>query len=182
MKKLVSMALAAFLFAPGSGRSQTIALERGFKHLPDSVKPGCYYYWINDNVNAEGVVKDIQAMARVGIGRAYIGNVGFDGSPKYGAGKLFSDVWWKATTAAVSEGTRQKVDIGLFNSPGWSQSGGPWIKSTEAMRYLDSREIVVEGPKTITQAIPVGALWAGNSCGNVMAGCGGNGLSCAGLF
>ena len=29
---------------------------------------------------------------------------------------------------AIREGGRLGVDIALFNSPGWSQSGGPWIK------------------------------------------------------
>jgi len=66
-----------------------------------------------------------------------------------GPAKLFSDQWWDVTQAAMSAGTRNKVDIGLFNGPGWSQSGGPWVKPSGSMRYLDAQEISVEGPRKI---------------------------------
>lgn len=33
--------------------------------------------------------------------------------------------------------------MGIFNSPGWSQSGGPWVKPEEAMRDLTAQGIVV---------------------------------------
>ena len=42
------------------------------------------------------------------------------------------------------------IEIGIFNSPGWSQSGGPWVKPAEAMRYLTSSELLISGPKNIT--------------------------------
>ena len=38
------------------------------------------------------------------------------------------------------------IQIGIFNSPGWSQSGGPWVKPEEAMRNLVSMEMEISGP------------------------------------
>lgn len=38
-------------------------------------------------------------------------------------------------------------EIGIFNSPGWSQSGGPWVKADQAMRYLASSETRAKGPQ-----------------------------------
>ncbi len=152
----------AFVFLFIKSHSQTNALLQGFKTLPDSVKPGCYFYWISDNISQKGVVKDIEAMAKIGIGRAFIGNVGFEESEmslKYGEVKLFSDEWWKVTEAAISAGTKNRVNIGLFNSPGWSQSGGPWIKHTDAMRYLDGEEIHVEGPIKFSQQLKTKPLF-----------------------
>jgi hypothetical protein len=143
-------------------QAQTSSLLRGFQTPPDSVKPGCYFYWMSDNISAEGVVKDIEAMAKVGIGRAFIGNVGFEESEmhlKYGKVKLFSDEWWKVTKAAISTGARTGVDIGLFNSPGWSQSGGPWIKHTDAMRYLAGEEIQVDGPQQFSRKLTTKPLF-----------------------
>ena len=130
-------------------------LQQGFKTPPDSVKPSVYWYWMSDNISEQGVKKDIEAMAKVGIGRAFIGNIGY---PKeevpYGKVKLFSDEWWKITKTAITTATKNGVDIGLFNSPGWSQSGGPWIKPSQSMRYLSGDEIAVKGPVQLSQRMP----------------------------
>jgi hypothetical protein len=42
----------------------------------------------------------------------------------------------------------------LFNCPGWSMSGGPWIKPDQTMRYLVSSEIRVTGPMKFQQTLP----------------------------
>ncbi len=141
---------------------QSKLLDQNFKNPPLSYRPGCYYYWINNNISIEGVTKDIAAMAEAGIGRAFIGNVGFPEEEmflKYGTAKLFSREWWNVTNAAMNAGVKNGVDIGLFNSPGWSQSGGPWIKHTQAMRYLSSQEIVVEGARTINYRFETDSLF-----------------------
>jgi len=111
-------------------------LQKSFVTPPDSVKPSVYWYWMSDNISEAGVRKDIEAMKKIGIGRAFIGNIGY---PKeevpYGNVKLFSDEWWKITEAAITAATREGIDIGMFNSPGWSQSGGPWIKPEQTWFY-----------------------------------------------
>ncbi len=136
--------------------AQTSLIERNFTTPPDSVKPSVYYHWLNNNVSQQGVKNDIEAMAKVGIGRAFIANIGL--SPEEapsGNVKLFSDEWWKAIEQAIQTGKKEGVDIGLFNCPGWSQSGGPWIKPTETMRYLYSEEWQVKGGRPITQKLIV---------------------------
>jgi hypothetical protein len=129
-------------------------LEKGFRTPPDSVKPSVYWYWLSDNISQEGVAKDIEAMAEVGIGRAFIGNIGLNKEETaYGKVKLFSEEWWKVTETAIRTATQKGVDIGLFNSPGWSQSGGPWVKSTQTMRYLATSELSVKGPQKFAQKL-----------------------------
>ena len=118
----------------------------GFKVPPDSVKPYVYWYWVSDNISREGITKDLEAMAKVGIGEAFIGNIGLETVP-YGDVKVLSKEWWELTLFAITEGQRLGVDIGIFNSPGWSQSGGPWIPANKAMRYLVSTETVIDGGK-----------------------------------
>ena len=51
-------------------------LEEAFKTVPDSTKIGVDWYWIANNISAEGVVKDLQSMKKAGINRAFIGNIG----------------------------------------------------------------------------------------------------------
>ncbi len=60
-------------------------LEQGFVTPPDSVKPWVYWYWISDNISKEGITKDLEAMARIGIGEALIGNIGL---PEMSYGKI----------------------------------------------------------------------------------------------
>lgn len=133
------------------GRSQT--LEEAFRNSPDSSRPWCYWYWISDNVSKEGITKDLEAMARVGIGTALIGNQWFKDQPQ-GDIPVLSDNWWDLTLHAIREGRRTGVDIGMFNCPGWSQSGGPWVKPEQSMRYLASSEMRVSGPVKFSKAIP----------------------------
>ncbi|MDR3111200.1 MAG: hypothetical protein LBU65_16150 [Planctomycetaceae bacterium] len=128
-------------------------LQNGFQTPPDSIRPGVYWYWINDNISKEGVVKDLEAMHEIGIGRAFIGNIG-EQSGKYGSAKLLSDDWWDISHEALKTATRLGIEIGMFNSPGWSQSGGPWVKPERSMRYLAFSELKVTGAKTINEKIP----------------------------
>ncbi len=127
-------------------------LEQGFITPPDSVKPWVYWYWISDNISKEGITKDLEAMARIGIGEALIGNIGLP-EMSYGKTQILSEEWWQLIEHAIREGKRVGVNLGMFNCPGWSQSGGPWVKSTEAMRYLISSETTVEGGKQIVQKL-----------------------------
>jgi hypothetical protein len=108
-------------------------LEKGFANPPDTIHTSVYWYWMSDNISTEGVVKDLYAMKKQGINRAFIGNIGGGGTP-YGKVKLFSDEWWDVMHAALKTATELNIEIGIFNSPGWSQSGGPWIKPEQSMR------------------------------------------------
>lgn len=133
-------------------------LRPAFQNPAPDTRPGCYWYWINDNISKEGLTKDLEAMARVGIGRAYIGHIfthkAEDDTP-VGDVKFGTDAWWEAVQWAVKEADRVGVEIGFFNSPGWSQSGGPWITPAQSMRYLDAGETVIEGGQRIEQILPI---------------------------
>lgn len=127
-------------------------LESGFVTPPDSIQTSIYWYWISDNISREGVVKDLHAMKKAGINRAFIGNIGIAKLP-YGEIKMFSDEWWEILHLALKTATTLGIEIGIFNSPGWSQSGGPWIKPEQSMRYLASSELSVQGPQKIEQSL-----------------------------
>ncbi len=107
----------------------------------------CYWYWINDDISKDGITKDLEAMKKAGIGGALIGNI--NPARKDGKVPMLSKEWWSHMVHAVEEGKRIGVDIGVFNCPGWSQSGGPWVDYTKAMRYLTYSETKVIGGKTL---------------------------------
>jgi hypothetical protein len=137
-------------------KADTTSLAKDFFQPPAATKPRCYWYWFDDHVSKEGITRDLEAMRRVGIGGAFIGVIGGAiGKRTELNPKPLTDPWWENLEHAVREGTRLGVDIGLFNCPGWSQSGGPWVKPHHAMRYLVQEEIRLQGPQRFTGKAPV---------------------------
>ena len=123
-------------------------IKEEFRTVPDSVKPWTYWYWISDNISKDGITRDLEAMAEIGIGTALIGNIGLENVPA-GDIKVLSEEWWQMMRWAVREGRRTGIDIGIFNCPGWSQSGGPWITNENTMRYLAHENMRVVGPASV---------------------------------
>jgi len=137
-------------------RADVAELAEAFSNPPAATKPRCYWYWFDDHVSKEGITRDLEAMRDAGIGGAYIGLIGGAiGKRTELNPKPLTDPWWGNLEHAVREGTRLGVDIGLFNCPGWSQSGGPWVKPQQSMRYLVQEEIRLEGPKRFNGKPPV---------------------------
>jgi len=131
------------------------AVESGFVNPPDSIQTSIYWYWISDHISKEGVVKDLHAMKEAGINRAFIGNIGLsDQESGVGNVRFYSDEWWEITHTALKTATQLGIDIGIFNSPGWSQSGGPRVKPDQSMRYLASTTISVKGGRQIDITLP----------------------------
>ncbi len=61
---------------PDAGiHSSGAALEEKFKNPPEETKPWCYWYWLDSDITKDGITKDLEAMAQVGIKRAMIGNI-----------------------------------------------------------------------------------------------------------
>ncbi|RYG69023.1 hypothetical protein EON80_10550, partial [bacterium] len=142
---------------PSPVRAQTPSpdkLAQGFASPPSTMRPRCYWYWMDGCVTKDGITKDLENMKRVGIGEAYIGIIGGQaGNPGNGV-KILSEEWWGLVEHAIRAGGRLGVDIGFFNSPGWSQSGGPWVKPGQAMRHVVSSEIRLHGPQHFEGVLP----------------------------
>ncbi len=128
-------------------------LTAGFQSPPDDTRPGCYWYFFKDDVTRDGITKDLEAMARVGIGRAFIGYINQGDNP-VGDNQVLSEKWWKRLEHTFLEADRLGIDIGLFNCPGWSQSGGPWITPNRSMRNLVNTEVRVTGPADFDGLLP----------------------------
>lgn len=136
---------------PSSASIATI--EKGFMTPPDSIRIAAYWYWLNDNLSPEGVIKDLQAMKKAGITRAQIGMIGIDGLPN-GEATYNSELWWKTIHQALKTAGELDIEIGIFNCPGWSQSGGPWITPEQSMRHIVSSDTIVEGPGMMNITLP----------------------------
>ena len=133
-------------------------LAEGFANPPESTKPWVYWYWLSGHISKEGITKDLEAMAAAGIGRACIGDIS---RPDIAWGPVpdLSEEYFGMLEHAVAEGQRLGVKISLFNCPGWSQNGGPWVKPGQAMRYLVSTDTQVSGPRIFDGKLPLPELF-----------------------
>jgi len=130
-------------------------LRRDFMTPPEATKPRCYWYWMDSNMSKTGITHDLEAMRRFGIGEAYIGIIGGQSGIAAGDTKVLSEPFWDMLTHTIREGSRVGVNIGVFNSPGWSQSGGPWVKPGQAMRYISLLETKLHGPQAFEGKLPL---------------------------
>ncbi|NOR76721.1 MAG: hypothetical protein GQ525_16375, partial [Draconibacterium sp.] len=132
--------------------NEYLKIQTGFITPNDSNTVWCYWYWINDDISKDGITKDLEAMKEVGIGAALIGNIN---PPEIdGPVPMLSEEWWECMVHAVNEGKRIGVDIGTFNCPGWSMSGGPWVEPEMAMRHIVYSEVNVKGPGKTEVKLP----------------------------
>lgn len=118
-------------------------IEEGFKNPPVTAKSGVYWYFQDGNLSREGITKDLESMARVGINHALFLEI--QGSPR-GKVDMLSPEWKDLFKHMVSECERLDVQLSLGSGPGWAGTGGPWIKAKESMKHLVSSTILVEGP------------------------------------
>ena len=126
-------------------------LYQSFLTPPDSIRVGCYYYWVNEQVDPEGVRKDLEWMKQNGITLAFLAtdirnHINWENpwmGQTFGKNKFQSRLWWKNLRTALKTAGELGIEMGLFNCPGWSQSGGPWVKPDEAMRNWTPQGIEV---------------------------------------
>jgi len=127
---------------PGFANRQS--LSELFENPPESTKPWSYWYWLNGDISKEGITRDLENMAEIGIKRAMIGNITLKQTAENPV-EMLKPEWIEATHHAFKEANRIGVELMMFNGPGWSQSGGPWIKPEQSMRRVIWNEMDSKG-------------------------------------
>ena len=131
------------------------ALEQGFKNPPDSAKPRTWWHWTAGNVTKEGITKDLEWMKRVGIGGMQLADVASGGGQTVQNKIMFgTPEWLDAVRHAAAEADRLGLEMAIFSSPGWSETGGPWVQPQQAMKKLVWSETTVEGPTSFSGKLP----------------------------
>ncbi len=123
-------------------------LLQDFESPPDSAKPRVWWHWMNGNISKEGIKLDLEWMHRVGIG----GYQNFDAAlqtPQVVEKRLayMTPEWKDAFKYAISLGDQFGMEMAIAGSPGWSETGGPWVPAAQGMKKYVWSETVVEGGK-----------------------------------
>lgn len=123
------------------------AFEELFLKPPADARPHTWWHWMNGNISSEGITRDLEAMARVGVGGVQVFDVG-TGIPK-GPVVSLSPEWFALMKHAASEADRLGLSLTLHNCPGWSSTGGPWVTPELAMQQVVWSETFVGGNKAL---------------------------------
>jgi len=130
-------------------------LETGFAKPPNEARPRVWWHWMNGNITKEGIKLDLEWMHRVGIG----GFQNFDASlfPDQVVEKrlvYMTPEWKDAFSYTATLADQLGLEMAIAGSPGWSESGGPWVTPAQAMKKLVWSETHVEGGKRFAGALP----------------------------
>jgi alpha-L-rhamnosidase len=131
------------------------SLEKGFVDPPATAKPLVWWHWMNGNVTRDGVTKDLEAMARIGLGGVQIFTAHLS-TPVTVANPIryLSPEWLEMIRHAAAECDRLGLEMTIHSAAGWSETGGTWVKPDEAMQKLVWSETIVDGPKHFSAALP----------------------------
>ena len=127
------------------------SLRQGFLHPPQSAKPRVWWHWMNGNISKEGIRLDLEWMHRVGVG----GFQNFDAAlstPQVVEKRLayMTPEWKDAFKYATTLADQLGLEEAIAGSPGWSETGGPWVSGPQAMKKYVWSETVVDGGKPFT--------------------------------
>ncbi len=127
-------------------------LEDGFHNPPHPAKP--WVYWINmdGHFTKEGITADLESMKAVGIG----GMIHMDVDVGVPRGKVpfMSETWQANFKHAVLECERLGLEFTTITGPGWTGTGGPWVKANGSMQHLLPVSVNAKGPATFNEVLP----------------------------
>lgn len=131
------------------------ALRRGFQNPPDSARPRVWWHWMSGNITKEGIKADLEWMKRAGIAGFQNFDAGLNTPQIVEKRLVFMTPEWKdAFQYAATLADRLGLEMAIAGSPGWSESGGPWVPPAQAMKKYVWSETRVEGARPFTGALP----------------------------
>ena len=135
-----------------SGRGASDGLAAGFARPPHEARPWVYWMWMDGNLTREGITADLEAMRAAGLGGVVICEVNV-GVPR-GPVEFMSPAWRGLFKHVVREAERLGLEVTLNAGPGWTGSGGPWVRPEESMQHIVAAAVEVSGPARFEDELP----------------------------
>lgn len=141
MKEFLLLAVGAFC---PLAFAEFATPESVFADPPVSARVGVWWHWMGAQVTKEGIVRDLDWMAEMGVNSATVFAMADSTTPwakrianiPTDIGHPYSEAWWSCFRFACAEGRKRGIGIGLHNCPGYTSTGGKWIPSRLSMREL----------------------------------------------
>ena len=149
MSKMIVALLLTAMVLPAQTKPD--ALKEGFENPPAGARPRVWWHWMNGNISQEGIKLDLEWMHRAGIA----GFQNFDAAlqtPQVVQKRLayMTPEWKDAFKYATTLADQLGMEEAIAGSPGWSESGGPWVPPSQGMKKYVWSVTMVEGGKPFT--------------------------------
>src|SRR6478736_2278723 len=166
MKKIffiaVSIALTSFSIIQSAKAQVTIPVQGNssdkfytdFVTPPAAARPRVWWHWMGGNVAWEGARLDMDWMKRVGIAGLQAFHAGQGQSQATSVVENYypymSDGWKTAFAKSAAYADSLGLEFGTAGSPGWSETGGTWVKPEDGMKKMSYSVNYVDGGKPFT--------------------------------
>lgn len=140
---------------PSSSEAAAAPLEEQFRDPPAEARPRVWWHWMNGNISKDGIAKDLAWMKQVGIGGAQTFDANIQ-TPQIVPERLIymTPEWKDAFRFAASDADRLGLELGIASSPGWSETGGPWVKPEDGLKKVVWSSTLVDGGKPLKGPLP----------------------------
>src|SRR4051794_32580945 len=150
-----SFALLILGSAAAWGQASPDPLTAGFQNPPSGARPRVWWHWMNGNISKEGISADLEWMHRAGLG----GFQNFDAAlqtPQVVDKRLayMTPEWKDAFKYAIQLGDQFGLEMAIAGSPGWSETGGPWVPPAQGMKKYVWSETAVDGGRPFDGKLP----------------------------
>lgn len=132
------------------------ALRPGFELPPHGARPQVWWHWLSGNVSRAGIRKDLAWMHRIGVGGLDQIDVSFF-TPRVVKHPVtyMSTRWKRDFRLATRLAARYRMAFSIDSSPGWSETGGPWVQPAEAMKKLVWTATLIPGGRRFYGVLPL---------------------------
>lgn len=136
--------------------------KKGFDDPPSAARPRVWWHWMNGNITWDGVQKDMEWMKRVGIAGMQAFDAGM-ATPQVVDERLpyMTDGWKEVFRKTAANADRLNLEFGIASSPGWSETGGPWVTATDAMKKMSWSVLRLSGGSQFRGVLPLPPVTTG---------------------
>ncbi len=154
MKNIRTLALIAMI-AASAGASAQSDMQQQFANPPQEARPRVWWHWMNGNISKHGIKKDLEWMHRAGIAGFHVFDAGTN-TPQIVPHRIIymTPEWKDCLSYALHIADSLGMTTAIPSSPGWSNTGGPWVAPKDAMKKITWRTVKVKGGKKIDMQLP----------------------------
>jgi len=158
MKRTVAVAVCGLVVAAALVLSEARAADAllaGFQDPPTTARPRAWWHWMNGNVTKDGIAKDLAWLKSTGVGGVQHFDVSLQ-TPQIVEHRLvyMQPDWQDAFRFAVVQADRLGLEFAIAASPGWSETGGPWVPPEDGLKKLVWSETRVIGGRRFDGRLP----------------------------
>ncbi|WP_082126366.1 glycosyl hydrolase [Aurantiacibacter marinus] len=124
-------------------------LRQDFSQPPAEARPWTWFHVMSGNMSREGITRDLESLADVGVGGIVLFHV--TQGISHGTVRFNSPEHLDLIAHVAAECERLGLAFSFHNADGWSSTGGPWIAPEQSMKRVVWSETLVQGGPITTQ-------------------------------